>query len=118
MICDELSAAILCDYDYSNTPKLQERYVEHYRSLGKLDQRRIMRYRVQEGWTPLCDFLAVPVPDHPFPRLNDSRELQELGQQAWWTAMRNSLRNVLGGAMVVLVTSIALARIRRLPAFV
>jgi Sulfotransferase domain len=114
MICDELCAAVLCDYDYSNTSKLRERYAEHYKTLGQLDKQRILRYRVQEGWTPLCNFLAVPVPDIPFPRSNDSRELQELGQQAWWTAVRNSMRNVFGGATVILVAAMAAARLRRL----
>jgi hypothetical protein len=29
---------------------------------------------VREGWAPLCRFLGVPVPDGPFPRLNDRQE--------------------------------------------
>ena len=31
-------------------------------------------WSVTEGWEPLCEFLEVPVPDMPFPRVNDSRE--------------------------------------------
>lgn len=27
--------------------------------------------RVRDGWEPLCDFLEVPVPDDPFPYIND-----------------------------------------------
>ena len=33
---------------------------------------RLLVYEVKEGWNPLCAFLGVPVPDKPFPRLNDS----------------------------------------------
>lgn len=33
---------------------------------------RLLVYSVSEGWGPLCDFLGVPVPDEPFPRLNDA----------------------------------------------
>jgi hypothetical protein len=35
---------------------------------------RLLEWRVTEGWAPLCEFLEVPVPDMPFPRVNDSRE--------------------------------------------
>jgi hypothetical protein len=32
---------------------------------------KLLVYQVKEGWEPLCAFLGVPVPDVPFPRLND-----------------------------------------------
>ncbi|WP_221327559.1 sulfotransferase family protein [Actinoplanes sp. L3-i22] len=38
---------------------------------------RLLEYRVGDGWKPLCDFLGHPVPDEPFPRLNDSAAFQE-----------------------------------------
>ena len=33
---------------------------------------KLLVFEVKEGWEPLCRFLEVPVPDKPFPRLNDS----------------------------------------------
>lgn len=33
---------------------------------------RLLVYSVKEGWEPLCDFLGVPIPDEPFPRVNDT----------------------------------------------
>ncbi|MFU8852206.1 sulfotransferase family protein [Micromonospora sp. SL1-18] len=33
---------------------------------------RLLVYNVAEGWAPLCAFLGVPVPDEPFPRLNET----------------------------------------------
>jgi hypothetical protein len=32
---------------------------------------KLLVYSVKEGWEPLCAFLGVPVPDMPFPHLND-----------------------------------------------
>lgn len=32
---------------------------------------RLLVYNVREGWGPLCAFLGVPVPETPFPHLND-----------------------------------------------
>ena len=39
-------------------------------------QDRLLVYEVREGWGPLCEFLDVPVPDEPFPRLNDTVQMQ------------------------------------------
>ncbi len=38
---------------------------------------RLLIYTVPEGWTPLCSFLGVPVPDQPFPRVNDTASFQQ-----------------------------------------
>jgi hypothetical protein len=35
---------------------------------------RLLVWSVTEGWEPLCEFLEVPVPDVPFPHVNDSKE--------------------------------------------
>jgi hypothetical protein len=35
---------------------------------------RLLVWSVTEGWEPLCEFLEAPVPDMPFPRVNDRRE--------------------------------------------
>lgn len=32
---------------------------------------RFLEWRVEDGWEPLCEALEVPVPDVPFPNLND-----------------------------------------------
>lgn len=38
--------------------------------LEYVPKERLLVYRVQEGWEPLCRFLNVPVPDTPFPHSN------------------------------------------------
>jgi hypothetical protein len=39
---------------------------------------RLLVFRVAEGWPPLCRFLGVPVPDVPFPRVNDAASFQTI----------------------------------------
>ena len=34
-------------------------------------------YEVSQGWAPLCDFLEVPTPDEPFPKVNTTDEFRE-----------------------------------------
>lgn len=36
-----------------------------------LPSERLLIYRAGDGWEPLCTFLGVPVPDEPYPHLND-----------------------------------------------
>ena len=33
---------------------------------------RLLIYNIKDGWKPLCDFLNVPIPDSPFPFLEDT----------------------------------------------
>lgn len=47
-----------------------ERHIEHVRATCPPD--RLLVFDVADGWEPLCAFLGVPVPSHPFPRLNDA----------------------------------------------
>ena len=41
-----------------------------------IDPARLLVFDVREGWAPLCRFLDVPIPDEPFPRLNDTATTQ------------------------------------------
>jgi hypothetical protein len=34
---------------------------------------KLLVFDVKQGWEPLCRFLNVPVPDQPFPRVNDTQ---------------------------------------------
>jgi len=49
---------------------------------------RLLVWEVKEGWAPICKFLGVPVPDIPFPRLNDTAEMNGIRkgiERASWT---------------------------------
>jgi hypothetical protein len=37
---------------------------------------RLLVYEVKQGWAPLCAFLGKPVPEAPFPNVNDSAEFK------------------------------------------
>ena len=46
----------------------------------RIPAERLLVFEVAQGWEPLCAFLGVPVPDRPFPRVNDREEFQRLPQ--------------------------------------
>lgn len=39
---------------------------------------RLLVFEVAQGWDPLCEFLGVPVPAAPFPRVNSRAEMQQM----------------------------------------
>jgi Sulfotransferase domain len=39
---------------------------------------RLLVFDVRQGWEPLCRFLDVPIPEEPFPRLNDTATTKAL----------------------------------------
>ena len=42
----------------------------------KLPEKKLLIFDVKEGWSPLCQFLDVPVSKAPFPWENDTAHLQ------------------------------------------
>lgn len=36
---------------------------------------RLLVFEVSQGWGPLCEFLGVPIPNTPFPRVNSRAEM-------------------------------------------
>ena len=42
----------------------------------RVPREQLLVYEVGQGWGPLCEFLGVPEPDRPFPRLNDAAEMR------------------------------------------
>ena len=41
-----------------------------------IPKERLLVYRAGDGWESLCQFLGVPVPETPFPKVNDRAEFQ------------------------------------------
>ena len=109
MDCDALAARTLCDADYTDKKKLEERFQEHYQSLKTLEASRILEYRVEEGWEPLCAFLGLPIPNRPFLRENSARELQEAGRKSSRWALFNATRNALLAVSALILAYWAMA---------
>jgi len=63
------------DTDSESMRSAMERFNQQVRETVPSD--RLLVWSVGDGWAPLCQFLEVPVPDTPFPHLNDSKEFAE-----------------------------------------
>ena len=48
----------------------------------RIPAERLLVFEAAQGWEPLCAHLGVPVPDQPFPRVNDREEFQTHAHRA------------------------------------
>ncbi len=62
--------------DKAHAIEVFKRHIQEVRDM--IDPARLLVFDVREGWGPLCRFLGVPVPNEPFPRLNDTASTQAL----------------------------------------
>lgn len=65
----------LFDGEMSNKDKLISVYKAHNAEVrATIPPERLLIYHVADGWGPLCEFLGVPVPDGPTPKVNSREE--------------------------------------------
>lgn len=72
-------------FDKAHCLRVFEKHYERVRRTVPAE--RLLTYRVQEGWEPLCRFLGVDVPDEPFPHVNVGDNLLHNIQTAMRLAM-------------------------------
>jgi len=53
---------------------LFNQYIENVKQKVPKDQ--LLVYEITQGWEPLCKFLDKPIPNEPFPRVNDREAFQ------------------------------------------
>lgn len=83
---------ILTDWtsgDWQNRTKLREGFGKHYqhvRSLVPADN--MLEHQPQDGWEPLCRFLGKPVPNEPYPRVNEGDSVYRMQVAHFWFIVR------------------------------
>lgn len=83
-------------------------YLNHYKTIREVTPpERLLNYRLDQGWGPLCEFLGKPVPDVPFPRSNDTQayheQLEVVVRRAARIMMRKAAPCLIGTAAMVAV---------------
>lgn len=90
--------------DRDHAIRVFERHGEEVRRRVPAD--RLLVLDVGQGWEPLCAFLGVPVPDEPFPRVNDAKTFRRRQRVA---ALRTlAAPALLGTAAVAAAAALAL----------
>lgn len=60
----------------------RDRMVEYFNCwnqavIDEVPEDKLLVHRSADGWEPLCEFLGVPVPKEPYPRVNSREEMTE-----------------------------------------
>ncbi|KAK9364660.1 hypothetical protein V1509DRAFT_635685 [Lipomyces kononenkoae] len=63
----------------------------------------LLEYNVKQGWGPLCEFLGKPLPDIPFPRVNDTDEFIQNN----FVAFRKYKRFLVANALLRIARKVA-----------
>jgi hypothetical protein len=57
--------------DWDDPSTLMAAYERHHEQVRKaVPKERLLEWRAQDGWEPICRALGLPVPDMPFPWMN------------------------------------------------
>jgi hypothetical protein len=60
---------------HAEPQQLIDTMIRHNREVeGNVPPERLLVWSVEEGWERMCEFLEVPVPQQPFPHVNDRTE--------------------------------------------
>lgn len=90
--------------------KAREIYRAHYAEVrAKARPGQLLEYKLGDGWEPLCEFLGKPVPDEPFPNVNDTAMFHDIGNTAMSNALWGLVKSVFvfGGGLAA-VTAVAM----------
>ena len=64
------------------------------RGMLRDDPSRLLEWTAQDGWAPLCKFLKKPIPDEPFPHVNDAAGFKGREKQAMELWFKQGFKNV------------------------
>lgn len=93
--------------DFSQNGPARQGFFDHYDTIrDACPKERLLEYEVSQGWEPLCKFLDLPIPDQPFPNINDADEFVYVHKQIWLLALGSMVLKV--SAMAVPVVAIGI----------
>lgn len=68
---------------FADKPAILAEFEAHTAEVKRvIPPERLLVFEVKQGWGPLCAFLGVPVPEVPFPRVNDAKQFQGYTKRA------------------------------------
>lgn len=62
--------------DKAHAEKVWNAHIDEVKTT--LPPERLLVFEVKDGWEPLCAFLGKPVPERPFPRVNDAEQFHKM----------------------------------------
>jgi len=65
--------------DFTSKTHTEKIFLQHIEEVTDfVPKENLLIYNVSEGWTPLCNFLSLPLPKVPFPHLNKKEDFHQM----------------------------------------
>jgi len=76
--------------DFFNREKLRQGYLNHNDHIrAVVPKENLLEFRAEDGWGPLCRFLGKPIPDEPYPRINETEIAKQNNKYLWIVLLYN-----------------------------
>ena len=69
---------------------------------------KILKFKLEDGWETLCNFLERPIPDIDFPQVNEATALREKLGLIVQKGIRNAIESYLTTFLPIAVLAIAI----------
>jgi hypothetical protein len=78
--------------------------------MAEVPPEKLLVFKASDGWEPLCEFLDVPVPPEPYPRVNSREDMQMMSENI----RRGQAESPTPGAMTTAPTDEQMAQMGRM----
>jgi hypothetical protein len=90
--------------------KAKSGYLAHNEEVKRVTPpERLLVFKLEQGWEPLCEFLGKAVPDVEFPNINDAEALNEMVQCYIAEGLKRGLIDIVKKVTPVVVLGLSIA---------
>lgn len=97
---------ILMDWtsgDWKNRAKLREGFIKHHEKIrSTVPKSNLLEHRPQDGWEPLCKFLGKPIPNEPYPCINQGDIVFQTNRKIFWHVATKYVMRYLVPALIAI----------------
>lgn len=91
-----LSLVKWTDGDWENRRKLRAGFIKHNDYVrAHVTESNLLVFQAEQGWEPLCNFLGKPIPNGPYPRVNEGSYAADLHTPIFWIKWVTTLLGLL-----------------------
>ncbi|KAI4279468.1 MAG: hypothetical protein L6R38_005035 [Xanthoria sp. 2 TBL-2021] len=79
--------------NWKDQQALRQGFLDHYKHVrAAVPENRILEFKSEDGWEPLCSFLQKPIPtDVPYPHVNEGVGVVQLHAFLYWIRLAKAL---------------------------
>lgn len=104
--CLDLCFKIFCGNDHGE--RCRQAYLDHCERVRRtIPRERLLEFNLGDGWEPLCKFLDKPVPDTPYPRINDPKSFEGIVKDCMKRAVWGLCKRFMAYSLPVAVVGVA-----------